>query len=228
MRPRPPRLSRGLAVAAAITLVSGVGIAVATQASAASGCRVNYSVNQWNTGFTANINLTNLGDPITNGWTLTWDFAGTQKITQGWSGTFTQSGQHVSVANPSWATSLATNSTYSLGFNADYTGTNAAPASFSLNGVACTGAPTGGTTTAPTTSPTTPTTPTVTTPPATPPATGAAGPHADNPYVGGKGYINPEWKAKAEAEPGGSRVSSNPTGVWLDRHGDAPLLRSRG
>jgi len=29
--------------------------------------------------------------------------------------------------------------------------------------------------------------------------------------------VNPEWKAKADAEPGGSRVSSNPTAVWLDR-----------
>jgi cellulose 1,4-beta-cellobiosidase len=39
----------------------------------------------------------------------------------------------------------------------------------------------------------------------------------DNPYVGVKGYVNPEWKAHADAEPGGNRVSSNPTGVWLDR-----------
>ena len=39
----------------------------------------------------------------------------------------------------------------------------------------------------------------------------------ENPYDGAKGYVNPEWKAKAEAESGGSRVSSNPTGVWLDR-----------
>ena len=29
--------------------------------------------------------------------------------------------------------------------------------------------------------------------------------------------MNPEWKAKADAEPGGSRVSNNPTAVWLDR-----------
>lgn len=29
--------------------------------------------------------------------------------------------------------------------------------------------------------------------------------------------MNPEWSANAAAEPGGSRVSSQPTGVWLDR-----------
>jgi cellulose 1,4-beta-cellobiosidase len=44
-----------------------------------------------------------------------------------------------------------------------------------------------------------------------------AGEHVDNPYAGGKGYVNPEWRAKAEGEPGGSKISNNPTGVWLDR-----------
>jgi cellulose 1,4-beta-cellobiosidase len=38
-----------------------------------------------------------------------------------------------------------------------------------------------------------------------------------NPYVDAKGYVNPEWKAKADGESGGSRVSSTPTGVWMDR-----------
>jgi cellulose 1,4-beta-cellobiosidase len=47
--------------------------------------------------------------------------------------------------------------------------------------------------------------------------TGAAPARAVNPYTGGKGYVNPEWKAKADAEAGGSRVSNTPTGVWLDR-----------
>ncbi|GGM34867.1 glycoside hydrolase family 6 protein [Dactylosporangium sucinum] len=42
------------------------------------------------------------------------------------------------------------------------------------------------------------------------------GTHVDNPYVGAKVYVNPDWSAKAAAEPGGSRVSNQPTGVWLD------------
>ncbi|BFU44107.1 glycoside hydrolase family 6 protein [Krasilnikovia sp. MM14-A1004] len=211
MRSDPPtrrsRLARGATAAAAAALVSGIGVvALAPGAHAAAGCRVAYSVNQWNTGFTGSINLTNLGDPITNGWTLTWEFAGNQHITQGWNGTFSQSGQRVSVANPAWSAALASNDTVSLGFNADYSGTNAAPTAFSLNGVACTGS-------TPTTPPTTPPTTAPTTPPTTPPA----GTRVDNPYVGARGYVNPEWKAKADAEPGGSRISSNPTAVWLDR-----------
>jgi cellulose 1,4-beta-cellobiosidase len=43
------------------------------------------------------------------------------------------------------------------------------------------------------------------------------GDRVDNPYVGVTGYVNPEWKAKADTESGGSRVSNNPTGVWMDR-----------
>jgi cellulose 1,4-beta-cellobiosidase len=207
-------VTRGLTAVAAITLLTGAGIAVAAQqASAAAGCRVTYSANSWSTGFTGNVSVTNLGDPITGGWNLAWDFAGNQRITQGWSATITQSGQHVTAANPSWAPGLATNASATFGFNADYSGTNASPTSFSLNGVACTGTPT---TTPPTIPPTSPTTP-PTTPPTSPPTSQPPGSKADNPYAGAKGYVNPEWKAKADAEPGGSRVSSNPTAVWIDR-----------
>jgi cellulose 1,4-beta-cellobiosidase len=47
--------------------------------------------------------------------------------------------------------------------------------------------------------------------------TAAPAPRVDNPYAGAQVYVNPEWSAKAAAEPGGSRISNQPTGVWLDR-----------
>ncbi|ROP36989.1 glycoside hydrolase family 6 protein [Saccharothrix texasensis] len=40
-------------------------------------------------------------------------------------------------------------------------------------------------------------------------------PRLDNPYVGAHPYVNPEWSARAAAEPGGTAVSGRPTGVWL-------------
>jgi cellulose 1,4-beta-cellobiosidase len=46
--------------------------------------------------------------------------------------------------------------------------------------------------------------------------TGGGGTHVDNPYVGAKVYVNPDWSSKAAAESGGSRISNQPTGVWLD------------
>lgn len=44
-----------------------------------------------------------------------------------------------------------------------------------------------------------------------------AGPRVDNPFADAKGYINPEWRAKAMAEPGGERIANTSTAVWLDR-----------
>jgi cellulose 1,4-beta-cellobiosidase len=39
----------------------------------------------------------------------------------------------------------------------------------------------------------------------------------DNPFAGATGYVNPDWRSKAMAESGGSRIANQPTGVWLDR-----------
>src|SRR4051812_2431721 len=45
----------------------------------------------------------------------------------------------------------------------------------------------------------------------------AAAAKVDNPYSGAKVYVNPDWSAKAAAEPGGNKISNQPTGIWLDR-----------
>ncbi|MFF8401189.1 glycoside hydrolase family 6 protein [Streptomyces sp. NPDC015684] len=49
------------------------------------------------------------------------------------------------------------------------------------------------------------------------PGTASAAAKLDNPYVGAKPYVNPDWSARAAAEPGGSAVADQPTFVWLDR-----------
>jgi hypothetical protein len=136
MRPQFKHAAIGLTAA----LVSGVGLVAvaATQASAATGCRVTYTVNQWPGGFSGNVAVTNLGDPL-NGWRLQWTFANGQTITQGWNGVFSQSGTAVTVTNTSYNAGLGTNATVTPGFNGTWTGTNSAPTSFTLNGVACTG-----------------------------------------------------------------------------------------
>jgi hypothetical protein len=148
-------------VVLATTLALGVGLAavVTTQANAATGCRVDYTVNQWSGGFTANVAITNLGDAL-NGWRLQWSFANGQTVTQGWNGVFSQSGSQVTVTNESYNAALGTNATVTPGFNGTWTGTNTIPTAFTLNGVACTGStqpgttPTAGTTTTPSTTPT--------------------------------------------------------------------------
>ncbi|MFG2020011.1 glycoside hydrolase family 6 protein [Actinomadura geliboluensis] len=200
---RRPGARRGAAAgAAAVLLASGTVALAQAQASAAAGCTVEYTANDWGTGFTANVKVTNLGDALSS-WTLEWDFAGNQQVTNGWNGTFAQSGKHVTVKNPSWGGALAKNASVTPGFQATYSGSNQAPTRFTLNGTVCDGS-TGG----PTDPPTTPTDP-----PTDPPT----GDRVDNPYSGAKVYVNPEWSANAAAEPGGSAVSDQPTGVWLDR-----------
>jgi cellulose 1,4-beta-cellobiosidase len=39
----------------------------------------------------------------------------------------------------------------------------------------------------------------------------------DNPYLQARVYVNPEWSARAAAEPGGAAIANQPTAVWLDR-----------
>ncbi|MFI7545038.1 cellulose binding domain-containing protein [Actinoplanes sp. NPDC049599] len=137
---RTQRRRTGLAVAAsALCLAAGGLTTAATARAAAAGCRVTYTIGaQWAGGFTANVTLTNLGDPVT-GWTLRWSFGGGQTVTQAWNATATQSGSAVSVTNVSWNGSLATNGSTSFGFNGALGAVNPAPTSFTLNGVACTG-----------------------------------------------------------------------------------------
>jgi hypothetical protein len=124
-------------------LTGGLVMAVGTNANAAVGCRVDYSVTtQWQGGFGANVTVTNLGDAV-SGWTLEWSFTAGQKVTQLWGGEFTQSGDAVTVRNAGYNGSLGTGASVTPGFNGSWTSSNPVPSSFKLNGVVCTGSPTG-------------------------------------------------------------------------------------
>jgi Glycosyl hydrolase family 48/Cellulose binding domain len=132
---------RRTAFAATVLLVASVlGAALpASMAHAAPACQVTY-IKAWDngSGFGANLNITNTGDPITS-WTLTFAFPGNQHADQGWSGTWSQSGANVTVQSMSWNGTLSTGQSTVIGFNGSYTGTNTDPTAFSLNGVACNG-----------------------------------------------------------------------------------------
>lgn len=104
-----------------------------------ASCSVTYTnQNDWGSGFTANVTVKNNGTSAINGWTLSWSFAGNQAITNLWNGSYTQTGQSVSVTNLSYNGNIPANGgTVNFGFNANYSGTNVSPANFSLNGAAC-------------------------------------------------------------------------------------------
>ncbi|HEY2130369.1 MAG TPA: cellulose binding domain-containing protein, partial [Streptosporangiaceae bacterium] len=66
-------LACGLAAGA---LAAGtLAMASSAPASAATSCQVAYSTNDWSTGFTASITITNQGTALT-AWTLTYSYAG--------------------------------------------------------------------------------------------------------------------------------------------------------
>ncbi|HET9896475.1 MAG TPA: glycoside hydrolase family 6 protein [Streptosporangiaceae bacterium] len=134
------KLRRHIASVAALLIgMAGLGtVALATPASAATGCTVAYVIQtDWGAGFVTNLNVTNLGSPITS-WTLTFSFTGNQTVTNGWNGNWSQSGKTVTVTNASYNGSLATGGSAQPGAQFAYSGTNLNPATFTLNGVQCT------------------------------------------------------------------------------------------
>ncbi|MCL6591087.1 MAG: cellulase family glycosylhydrolase [Firmicutes bacterium] len=103
------------------------------------GYVVSYVIqNDWGTGATINVIITNNSTAAVNGWTLAFTFPGNQVITNLWNGTYTQSGASVTVKDAGYNANIPANGgSTSFGFNINYSGTNAKPASFTLNGAPC-------------------------------------------------------------------------------------------
>ncbi|MFF1870793.1 glycoside hydrolase family 48 protein [Kitasatospora herbaricolor] len=143
LRPRTPgrRLTGSLGVSLAL-LATGLTTAVGAPASAAAvQCTVDWTTNDWGSGFTANVAVNNKGTAAVNGWQLTYAYTGNQTLSgTGWNGTWAQSGKNVSVTNLSYNATIAPGGSVSAGANFAYSGTNAAPTAFAVNGTTCTGA----------------------------------------------------------------------------------------
>ena len=107
-----------------------------------STCQVSYAVTQgWGNGFVANISITDSGpDPI-DGWTLAFSFpASSESVSSDWNGTWSETGQAVTVTSLSWNGTLASDSgnTVDVGFAGANNGAYPSPAAFTLNGTVCT------------------------------------------------------------------------------------------
>ena len=100
---------------------------------------MRYTVtNDWGNGFLADVRFTNLSGAPLYGWTLKWMYAGNQTITNIWDGVKTQNQKNVSIKDAGWNAKVANGAQAGFGFVATYTGSNAIPTSFTLNGMACT------------------------------------------------------------------------------------------
>jgi chitodextrinase len=115
--------------AAGNTSAASSAVTATTAAAPVGGsCTASYHVdNDWGNGFTATVTVTNNGTAATSSWQVTWSWAGDQQITNSWNATVTQSGAAVTAQSASFNGTIAPGSSTTFGFQASYTGTNAAP-----------------------------------------------------------------------------------------------------
>ena len=100
-----------------VSLLS-LGLAAASQGAAAS-CVYKIS-NEWNTGLTGEIVITNSSTAAVNGWTVGWQYA-TNRITSSWNSNLSGSNPYTA-SNLSWNGSLPPGQSVSIGFQVDKRG----------------------------------------------------------------------------------------------------------
>ncbi|MER7916269.1 MULTISPECIES: glycoside hydrolase family 11 protein [unclassified Streptomyces] len=92
------------------------------------GCSAAFTdSSDWGSGFTGSVAVKNNGSAGINGWTVKLTFPGNQTVTSLWNGSYTQSGNTVTVKNASNNGSIGAGAGTSFGFNANYSGGNGAP-----------------------------------------------------------------------------------------------------
>ncbi|MGW5196555.1 cellulase family glycosylhydrolase [Streptomyces spiralis] len=95
-------------------------------------CTAAYTVtNDWGSGFNAQVTVTNTGTTAIKSWKVTWTWSGSQKITNMWNATYTQTGSTVTAANADHNGSVPAGGSTSFGFGG-------APGGGSAPSVSCT------------------------------------------------------------------------------------------
>jgi chitinase len=147
-------------IAAVVAVIAGLIVA---PASAAGGVSATFSKGQdWGTGYEGKYTIANGSTAAISSWTVEFDLPAGNKVSTLWDGSYTASGQHVTVKS-TWNGSVAPGASASFGFNVAYSGAFSAPSGCKINGGSCDG----GGAPAPSTTPTTPTTSSSSAPPTT-------------------------------------------------------------
>ncbi|MEU0877224.1 lytic polysaccharide monooxygenase [Lentzea sp. NPDC005914] len=119
--------------------VSPASPSVAVRTGTVGTCAVAYTKpSTWNGGFTANVKITNSGPSAISAWQLVWDFPAGQTLTQAWSSTITVANGKATAKGASYNADVPAGGSVNFGFNVSTTGAVTDPASFTLNGSACT------------------------------------------------------------------------------------------
>jgi endoglucanase len=117
--------------------------ATLTPTPTSSGGTGKYAVvytiqNDWGSGATVDVKIINNTATGVNGWNLVWTFPGNQAISNIWNAAYTQNGAAVTAKDAGYNGGIPANGgSVNFGFNLSYSGTNAKPNVFTLNGTAC-------------------------------------------------------------------------------------------
>lgn len=127
------------AVDAAGSSAASAKASATTEKAAAVSCKIGYTIlSDWGTGFQASLTIENTGAVDIASWTVRFAFPGNQKITSMWNANYTQSGEAVTLTNEPYNGTISPSASYSaVGFTGSYTGSDAKPGSFTVNGVGC-------------------------------------------------------------------------------------------
>ncbi|MFJ6794906.1 cellulase family glycosylhydrolase [Streptomyces sp. NPDC091268] len=112
-------------------------VAVTTAPQQSGSCSVQYRLQDWGSGFNADVTIRNTGTRPLTGWRLDFAFPGGQTLTSAWNAKVVQNGDQVRATPESWTETIPAGGTVSFGLSASSTGGNGVPAAFTLNGAPC-------------------------------------------------------------------------------------------
>ena len=116
------------------TAVGAIAVGLVTvPANAAGGVSAAFTKgSDWGTGYEGKYTINNGSGSTLPSWTVEFDLPGGAKISSLWDGSYTASGQHVTVKN-TWNGNVGNGASASFGFNVAYSGTYSAPANCKLS-----------------------------------------------------------------------------------------------
>ncbi|MCM1969765.1 cellulose binding domain-containing protein [Streptomyces sp. G1] len=128
----------GAVVAAVAGLVAAGALTLPAQAAAPSLTARVTQTSVWDSGYGADVAVTNSGDAAATGWKVEFDLPAGTTVSSHWSANKAQSGQHFTFTNVNWNGDIAPGGSKGFGFNAAGLGM---PLNCKINGAPCVGGP---------------------------------------------------------------------------------------
>jgi len=128
---------------AAVTITASSGNGSTSSGNSLDATASFADVNDWGSGFTGNITITNQGSSAINGWTLQFDFP--VSINAIWNGQIlSQNGNQYTIGDAGYNSTISPGQSVTIGFNASPGNETNSPTNYVLNGVPLNGSSSGG------------------------------------------------------------------------------------